>query len=117
MKKVLIVDDMLFMRNLLKTMLEENGFEVVAEAGDGLEAIEKYSEFRPDVVTMDITMKEMDGIEAIKGIREIDENCKVVVISALGMESMVMKAIAAGAKGFIRKPFEKENVIKTLNEI
>jgi two-component system chemotaxis response regulator CheY len=117
MKNILIVDDALFMRGALKILLSKNDFNVVGEAGDGEEAIEKYKELKPDLVTMDITMKGMDGIEGLKGILEFDPKAKVVMISALGQESSVKKAIVCGAKSFIVKPYKDEHVIKTLNKI
>ncbi|AKN30857.1 histidine kinase [Clostridium carboxidivorans P7] len=117
MKKVLIVDDAMFMRVALKTMLEKNGYEVVGEAENGADAISKYSILKPDIVTMDITMPKMDGVEALTEIKKQDPNCKIVMISALGQESWVKKAIIIGAKGFIVKPFKEEHVIKTLSKL
>ncbi|WPC39352.1 response regulator [Clostridium sp. JS66] len=117
MKKVLIVDDAMFMRVALKTMLEKNGYEVVGEAEDGADAISKYSILKPDIVTMDITMPKMDGVEALTEIKKKDPNCKIVMISALGQETWVKKAIIIGAKGFIVKPFKEEHVIKTLSKL
>ncbi|AKA68309.1 response regulator [Clostridium scatologenes] len=117
MKKILIVDDAMFMRVALKTMLENNGYEVVGEAEDGADAISKYSILKPDIVTMDITMPKMDGVEALSEIKKKDPNCKIVMISALGQETWVKKAIIIGAKGFIVKPFKEEHVIKTLSKL
>lgn len=117
MKKVLIVDDAMFMRAALKTMLEKNGFEVVGEAVDGADAVSKYSILNPDIVTMDITMPKMDGVEALTEIKKKDPNCKIVMISALGQESWVKRAIIIGARGFIVKPFKEEHVIKTLSKL
>lgn len=117
MKKVLIVDDAQFMRFSLKKMLEENGFEVVGEAVTGLEAIEKYFALKPDIVTMDITMPDMDGVQALSAIKSKDPNAKVVMISALGQESWVKKAVLHGATTFIIKPYKTEYVIDTLNKI
>lgn len=116
-KKVLIVDDAAFMRMILKDIVSKNGFEVAGEAGNGLEAIEKYRESKPDVVTMDITMPEMNGIEAIKKIREQDSNAKVIVCSAMGQQAMVIEAIQAGAKDFIVKPFQHSRVVEALNKV
>lgn len=116
MKKVLIVDDAAFMRGSLKLILEQNGFFVAGEASNGLEGIKLYRELHPDIVTMDITMPELDGIEAIKIIRQIDSNARIIVISAMGQESKVKDAVIAGAKGFIVKPFKSEFVIETLNK-
>lgn len=117
MKKVLIVDDAAFMRLALKSILEQNGFEVVGEAENGALGIKKYKELKPDLVTMDITMPEMDGIEALKEIKSIDPNSKVVMISAVGQEANVRKSIVLGAKSFIVKPFKNEHVVKTLTKI
>lgn len=117
MKRVLIVDDAAFMRLSLRTMLQGSGFEVIGEASNGQEAINKYFTLKPDLVTMDITMPEMDGVQALKEIRDKDTNAKIVMISALGQESWVKKAIILGAKGFIIKPYKAEYVIDTLNKI
>lgn len=117
MKKVLIVDDAAFMRMVLKSMLEKNGYEVVAEAENGAVGVEKYIELQPDLVTMDITMPDMDGIEALTQIKRHDENAKVVMVSALGQEAYIRKAIVLGAKYFIIKPFEEDLVIKILNQV
>ena len=116
-KRVLIVDDAIFMRMKLKYILEKNGYEVVAEAQNGLEAIEKYKAEKPDLVTMDITMPEMDGVAALKGIKAVDPGAKVVMCSAMGQQSMVMDAIQAGAVDFIVKPFDSDRVIQSLNKV
>lgn len=116
-KKVLIVDDAVFMRMKLKDILEKNGYEVVDEAQNGLEAIEKYKATQPDLVTMDITMPEMDGVEALKEIKAFDANAKVLMCSAMGQQSMVMDAIRAGAVDFIVKPFDSDRVIKALDKV
>jgi two-component system, chemotaxis family, chemotaxis protein CheY len=117
MKRVMIVDDAVFMRISLRTILENNGFEVVGEAENGAVATKLYSDLYPDVVTMDITMPEMDGIQALKAIRSQDCNAKIVMISALGQESYVKEAIMLGAKGFIVKPWKEEYVIQTLSKL
>lgn len=117
MKRVLIVDDAVFMRLALKMMLEKNGFEVVGEAENGAVAVKKYQQLSPDLVTMDITMPEVDGIESLKRIRAIDKNAKVVMVSAMGQESLIREAVMAGAKNFIVKPLKEETVIKTLSKI
>jgi two-component system chemotaxis response regulator CheY len=117
MKKILIVDDAAFMRIMLKSILEGNGFEVIGEAENGVAAIMKYKMLQPDIVTMDITMPEMDGIEALKEIRMIDPNSKIVMITALGQDTYVRQAIMNGAKGFIVKPYKEEYVIETLNKL
>ena len=116
-KSILIVDDAMFMRLSLKTMLEKNGYKVVGEAENGIVAVEKYKELRPDIVTMDITMPEVDGVEALVQIRAIDGNAKVVMVSAMGQEVMIRKAIIAGAKNFIVKPFTVESVLKVLSTL
>jgi two-component system chemotaxis response regulator CheY len=114
---VLIVDDAAFMRLAIKNALEKNGFEVVADARNGREGIEKYIEFHPDIVTMDITMPDMTGIEALKKIKEIDPAAKVVMISAMGQEQMVKEAIISGAKNFIVKPYKEEHITQTLLKV
>jgi len=117
MKKVLIVDDAAFMRLTLRTMLERNGFEVVAEAENGAVGIRKYQEFKPDIVTMDITMPEMDGITALKAITKHDPKAKVIMMSAMGQESIIKEAILNGARYFLVKPFKEPQVLETLNKI
>ena len=117
MKKVLVVDDAAFMRASIRMMLERNGFEVVGEAENGLVGINKYKELNPDVVTMDITMPEMGGIEALKAIKQYDPMAKVVMLSAMGQEPMVMDAVVSGAKCFIVKPFKEEIIVQTLNKV
>jgi len=117
MKSVLIVDDTMFMRLALKTMLGKNGFQVVGEAENGAVAVEKYRELNPDIVTMDITMPVVDGIEALRQIRAIDQKAKVVMVSAMGQEVMIRNAIMAGAKNFIVKPFTEESVMKVLSKV
>lgn len=115
--KVLIVDDAAFMRIAIRTMLERNGYEVVGEAENGAVALHKYKECQPDLVTMDITMPEMDGLQALRAIRDYDRNARVVVVSAMGQETMVREAILAGAKTFLVKPFKEEHVLLTLGKI
>lgn len=116
MSKVLIVDDAAFMRMMIKEILTKNGFEVVGEANDGLQAVEKFKELLPDLVTMDITMPEMDGITALKEIKKIDANAKIIMCSAMGQQAMVIDAIQAGAKDFIVKPFQAERVLEAINK-
>jgi len=115
-KTVLITDDTAFMRMTLKNVIQKNGFNVVGEAADGEEAVAKYAELRPDLVTMDITMPKMDGITAIKEIMKIDPNAKIIVCSAMGQKPMVIDALNAGAKDFLVKPFDAERVIEALNK-
>lgn len=116
-KRILIVDDAIFMRMKLKDILEKSGFEVVAEAQNGVEAIEKYKQEKPDLVTMDITMPEMDGVTALKAIKQLDPSAKVIMCSAMGQQSMVMDAIQSGASDFIVKPFENDRVIQSINKV
>ena len=115
--KVLIVDDAMFMRMMLKDILSKNGYEVVGEAANGREAIDKYIELRPDLVLLDITMPEMDGITALKEIKTIDPQAAVVVCSAMGQQNMVIEAIQNGALDFIVKPFQQNRVIESLKRI
>ncbi|MGL5648680.1 MAG: response regulator [Clostridium sp.] len=117
MAKVLIVDDAAFMRMMIRNILEKNGFEVVGEAASGQAAIDMYTEKLPDIVTMDITMPEMDGIEALKKIKEISPEAKVIMCSALGQQSRVMDAIKAGAKDFIIKPFQADRVLEAVKKV
>lgn len=117
MKKVLIVDDAAFMRLNLKNIIEEMGFEIIAEAENGIQAVDKYKEHNPDLVTMDITMPEMDGISATKKITSFDDNAKVLVCSAMGQQSLVIEAIEAGAKDFIVKPFERNRIKQAMQKI
>lgn len=117
MKKVLIVDDAAFMRLTLRTMLERNGFEVVSEAENGAVGVKKYKELKPDIVTMDITMPIMDGIQALKEIRDFDPEAKIVMLSAVGQKPFICEAVVAGAKSFIVKPFNEEHVVKVLSKI
>ncbi len=116
MLKVLVVDDAVFMRQALRLILERNGYTVVGEAENGSVAVKKYRELSPDIVTMDITMPEMDGIEAMKTIKGINPEGKVIMISALGQESHIREAIMCGAVGFIVKPFKEESIIKALSK-
>lgn len=117
MKRVLIVDDAAFMRITLKSMLENNGFEVVGEAENGIIGVQKYVELNPDVVTMDITMPEMSGIDALKEMKKINPNVKVVMISAMGQDTLIRESVIAGAKSFIVKPFKEEFMVKTLTQV
>lgn len=114
--RILIVDDAAFMRMMIRDILSKNGYEVVGEAQDGAQAIEKFKELNPDLVTMDITMPEMDGITALKEIRKLDTNAKVIMCSAMGQQAMVIDAIQAGAKDFIVKPFQADRVIEAIKK-
>lgn len=116
-KTVLVVDDAMFMRKMLSDILNKAGYDVVAEAADGKEALTKYKEHKPDVVTMDITMSPVNGIDGCRLIREEDPEAKVLMVSAMGQETMVINAIKAGAKGFIVKPFDGPKVINEIQKI
>lgn len=116
-KKILLVDDAAFMRKMIKDTLSKNGYTELFEAVDGADAVEKFSEIGPDLVIMDITMPNMDGLEALKAIRAADGNANVVMCSAMGQETMVIDAIRSGAKDFIVKPFKIERVLKTVTSI
>ncbi len=115
--KVLVVDDAAFMRMMIKDILRKGGFEVVGEAEDGSKAVEKYKELRPDLVTMDITMPDMDGITAVKEIRKLDGNAQIIMCSAMGQQAMVIDAIQAGAKDFVVKPFQPERVLEAVRKV
>lgn len=115
-KLVLVVDDAAFMRMMLKDILSKNGYQVI-EAENGQKAIEKYKEYHPDIVTMDITMPEMDGIAALKEIKKVDAGALVVMCSAMGQQAMVIEAIQNGAKDFIVKPFQAERVVETISKV
>ena len=117
MARVLIVDDAAFMRMMIKDILEKNGYEIVGEAPNGAVAVEMYQKEKPDVVTMDITMPDMDGIEAVKNIRANDPNAKIIMCSAMGQQSMVMDAIKAGARDFIVKPFQADRVLEAVQKV
>jgi len=113
---ILIVDDASFMRMMIKDILRKGGFEVVGEADNGISAVEKYKELLPELVIMDITMPEMDGIQAVKEIRSINPNAKIIMCSAMGQQAMVIEAIQAGARDFIVKPFQHERVIEAVKK-
>lgn len=116
MTKVLIVDDAAFIRVQLKQLLTGNGFEVVGEAENGLEALQKIQELKPDLVTLDITMPEMDGIQCMAEISKMEHKPTVIMVSAMGQEAFVRQAIMNGAKGFIVKPYKPEVVLNQLNK-
>ena len=115
-KGILIVDDASFMRMMIKDILTKNGFEVTGEAENGAKAVEKFKELEPELVIMDITMPEMDGIQAVKEIKSIDPGAKIVMCSAMGQQAMVIEAIQAGAKDFIVKPFQADRVIEAVKK-
>ncbi len=113
---VLIVDDLTFIKIVLRDIIEKAGFRVVGEASNGEQAITMYQDTRPDVVLMDITMPGMDGLTALKRIREIDAAARVIICSALGQQQLILQAIQAGAKDFIVKPFQPRRVIAALKK-
>ncbi|MCL4512606.1 MAG: response regulator [Candidatus Eremiobacteraeota bacterium] len=115
-KRVLVTDDAMFMRLMLKDILTKHGFEVVGEAENGVQAIQKYKELKPDLVTMDIVMPEMDGITAVKSIMTSDPNAKIIMCTAMGQQALVIEAMGAGAKDFIIKPFSPAKVVETLRK-
>ena len=117
MAGILITDDTAFMRMTLKNILSKNGFDIVGEAADGLEAVEKYRMEKPDLVTMDITMPNMDGIAAIKQIMSFDAGAKIIVCSAMGQKALVIEALSAGAKDFIVKPFQPERIVDAVQKV
>jgi len=116
MAKILIVDDAAFMRLRCAKLLTENGYEVV-EAENGVQAVKKYQEVRPDGVLMDITMPEMDGLEALAAIRRIDPDAKVAMLTAMGQQSIVIEALKAGARDFVVKPFQPERVLSAVKRL
>ena len=120
MAKVLITDDALFMRKMLSDILKKEGFEVSGEADSGKDAIEKYKELKPDLVTMDIVMpkmEEIDGIAAVREIMKIDPQAKIIMVSAMGQHALVVEAIQAGAKDFIVKPFQPSRVVEAIRRV
>jgi two-component system chemotaxis response regulator CheY len=117
MARVLVADDASFMRQMIREIVESEGFEVCGEASDGVEAVDEFKRLQPDVVTMDIVMPRKSGIDAVRGIMAIDPGACVVMCSALGQETLVTEAIQAGAKDFIVKPFKPDAVIETLKRV
>ena len=113
-RKVLVVDDVAFVRKTLSDLLTQAGYQVVGEATDGTDAVAKYTQLRPDLVTMDVVMPQMSGIEATKKIIKLDKDARVVIISAMGQENLVMEAINVGAKDYVLKPFSAQDVLKTI---
>ena len=110
MATILLADDLAFIKMVQKEILAKKGYQVIGEASDGIEVIEKYKKLNPDVVIMDITMPRMDGLNALKAIKQIDPNARVIVCSALGQQKLIIEAIKIGAKDFIVKPFDPERL-------
>lgn len=117
MANVLVVDDALFVRQAMKKILEANGHTMIGEADSGETAVEKYKELKPDVVLLDITMPGMGGVEALKQLKAIDPDVKVIICSSMGQQSIIAEAIQIGAKDFVVKPFKEENVIASLEKV
>ena len=117
MARVLVVDDAAFMRMTIKKMIESDGYVVAGEAQNGVEAVQKYMELQPDAVLLDITMPAMNGVGALKRIKEFDPKAKVIICSAMGQQAMVAQAVQSGAKDFIVKPFEKDRLIAALKRV
>ncbi|MDK2990814.1 MAG: two-component system, chemotaxis family, chemotaxis protein CheY [Clostridiales bacterium] len=113
----LVVDDSAFMRKVVKDMLAENGYDKIFEAGNGLQAVEKAAQVKPDIVTMDITMPDMDGIQAVKELLKVSPKSKVIMCSALGQKNMVLEAIRSGAKEYVVKPFEKSRLMEAIQRV
>lgn len=116
-KNILICDDAAFMRMMIKDILTKNGYNIVGEAENGAKAVEKYAELKPDLVLMDITMPEMDGIEALKKIKAADVNASIIMCSAMGQQAMVIESIQSGAKDFIVKPFQADRVLEAVQKV
>ena len=116
-KNILICDDAAFMRMMTKDILTKNGYNIVGEAENGAKAVEKYNELKPDLVLMDITMPEMDGIEALKKIKSGDPNASIIMCSAMGQQAMVIESIQSGAKDFIVKPFQADRVLEAVQKV
>jgi len=116
-KNILICDDAAFMRMMIKDILTKNGYNIAGEAENGARAVEKYAETKPDLVLMDITMPEMDGIQALKKIKENDPSALVIMCSAMGQQAMVIESIQAGAKDFIVKPFQADRVLEAVKKV
>ena len=116
-KNILICDDAAFMRMMIKDILSKNGYNVVGEAENGAIAVDKFAELKPDLALMDITMPEMDGIQALKKIRENDRSANVIMCSAMGQQAMVIEAIQSGAKDFIVKPFQADRVLEAVKKV
>ncbi|MCY9513916.1 response regulator [Paenibacillus apiarius] len=116
-KKVLVVDDSMFMRHVLGNILERNGYEVIGEAADGSEAVLQYDRLKPDIVMLDITMPVMDGLAALRQIRQQDGQANVVMVSAMGQSHFIRESFCAGAKGFVIKPFQEQHLVETISNL
>lgn len=116
-KRILIADDSTFMRTILKKVLENAGYAIAGEAANGLQAVEKYSELHPDLVLLDVTMPELDGIQALKRIVASDPDANCVICSAIGQRWMIVEAIEYGAKDFIIKPFQADRVLTAIGNV
>jgi two-component system, chemotaxis family, chemotaxis protein CheY len=116
-QKVLVCDDAIFMRTMISDILSGAGYEVVGEAETGLQAIERYRSLRPDLVTMDIVMPDMGGIDAVREIVKEDANAKILMCSAMGQQALVVEAIQAGAKDFVVKPFQPSRVLEAVQRV
>lgn len=116
MFNVLLADDLSFMRMVQKEILEKRGYQIVGEATDGIQAVEKYKELKPDVVVLDITMPNMNGLDAMKEIFTIDPDARIIICSALGQQKLIIEAIKAGVKDFIVKPFKPERILSAINK-
>jgi len=117
MKSVLLVDDSLMMRRMLRSILTKNGYDIVGEATNGEEAVEKYKELRPDAVTMDFVMDKMNGLDALRNIISINPGANVIMVSSMGQEVIVRDAIVLGAKNFLLKPFNEQQVVEALEKL
>jgi two-component system chemotaxis response regulator CheY len=116
-RTVLIVDDAIFMRTMIADILEGAGFEIAGEASSGVEAVEKYKQFKPDLVTMDIVMPDMGGIDAVREIMKVDPNARILMVSAMGQQALVVEAIQAGARDFVVKPFQPSRVVEAVQRV
>ena len=116
-RTVLICDDALFMRTMVKDILQQAGFEIVGEAETGIQAVEKYKSLKPALVTMDIVMPEMGGIDAVREITRDDPSARILMCSAMGQQALVVEAIQAGAKDFVLKPFQQSRVLEAVNRV
>ncbi|MDA7978637.1 MAG: response regulator [Pirellulales bacterium] len=116
-KKLIVTDDAMIIREMIKDAVSEDGWQVAAEATNGQEAIDRYAETRPDAVTLDLVMPEFDGLHALRGIMELDPDARVLVVSALDQKEILKDALRLGAKDFIVKPFQKDRLVGALNKV